>query len=154
MECFPLELRPPGSRSGFTIQISTSAAKQGGEQFVSPRGALGCLGEAHHAWRAPHFNGGVVAGGQQQLLVCWAEGHRVDHIIMFQASQADVVVPVPDVTVLVLCSATQTITWIRTLILLVQLLTQSFWSFVCQIFNDGSDGFCILHLKKKRKKKI
>ncbi len=109
MEC--PALRPPGwSRSGFTIQISTSAAKQGGEQFASLRRALGGLGEAHHAWRAPHFNGGVIAGRQQQLLVCWAEGHRVDHIIVFQASQADVVVPVPDVTVLVLCTAAQTIT--------------------------------------------
>lgn len=119
--CFSLALRPPGSRSGFTIQISTSVAKQGGEQFASPRGPLGCLSETHHAWRAPHFNGGVVAGRQQQLLVCWAEGHRVDHVIMFQARQADVVVPVPDVTVLVLCTTTQTFIQSRQLTLQVQL---------------------------------
>jgi len=99
--------------SGFAVQISSSVAKQGGEQFVSSWRVSGGLGETHHAWRAPNFNGGVIAGRQQKLLVCWAEGHRVNHIIMLQACQADIVVSVPDVTVLVLCATAQTITLIR-----------------------------------------
>lgn len=108
-----VSIHPPGSRSGFAIQIRSSVAEQGGKQFASPWWVSGGLGETHHAWRAPHFNGGVITGRQQQLLVCWAEGHRVNHIIMLQACQADVVVSVPDVTVLVLCATAQTITLIR-----------------------------------------
>lgn len=103
----------PVSRSGFAVQISSFLAEQGWDQFASPWRVSGGLCDAQHAWGAPHFNGGVVTGRQQQLLVCWTEGHRVDHIIMLQACQADVVVSVPNVTMLVLCTAAQTSTLIR-----------------------------------------
>ena len=63
------------------------------------------LRQADHAGRAPHLNGRVIAGGQQQLLVRRAERHRVHHVVVSQPGQTDVVVTVPDVAVLVLCSA-------------------------------------------------
>lgn len=57
------------------------------------------LVDAHGARRTPGFDGGVVAGRQQQLLLLGAEDHRVDHVLVPQLRQADVVVPVPDVAV-------------------------------------------------------
>lgn len=77
----------------------------GRQEAAGPRRPGGGLREAHHARRAPHLDGGVVAGGQQQLLVGGAEGHRVHHVVVRQTRQADVVVTVPDVAVLVLGSA-------------------------------------------------
>lgn len=81
------------------------AVQPGRQQAAGPRRPGGRLREAHHPGRAPHLDGGVVAGGQQQLLVRRAEGHRVDHVVVRQARQADVVVAVPDVAVLVLGAA-------------------------------------------------
>lgn len=80
------------------------AVQPGRQQAVGPRRPGGRLRETHHARRAPHLDGGVVAGGQQQLLVGRAEGHRVHHVVVCQARQTDVVVAVPDVAVLVLGS--------------------------------------------------
>lgn len=57
------------------------------------------LVDAHGARRTPGFDGGVVAGRQQELLLLGAEDHRVDHVLVPQLRQADVVVPVPDVAV-------------------------------------------------------
>lgn len=64
------------------------------------------LSETDHPRRAPHLDGGVVAGGQQQLLIRWAERHRIHNVVVRQPGQTDVIVSVPDVAVLVLCSTT------------------------------------------------
>lgn len=88
------------SCSELDIQISVGIAprSEGGEK-VTGSGRTPC--QAHHAWRAPHFDSGVVTGGQQELLVGGAEGNRVHHVVVAQASQTDVVMAVPNVPVLV-----------------------------------------------------
>lgn len=105
-ESFPPTISSPlPPVSGFPVDRGgLLVAAQPGEEAAWARGAGGRLGQADHAWRAPHLDGGVVAGGEQQLLVGRAEGHRVDHVVMLQPRQADVVVAVPDVTVFVLCA--------------------------------------------------
>lgn len=68
------------------------------------RGTGGRLCQADPTCRVAHLDGGVVDGREQQLLVGRAEGHRVEHIVMLQLRQADVVVAVRDVTMFVLCT--------------------------------------------------
>lgn len=77
------------------------AAEPGREEAAGSRRAAGGLRQADHARRTPHLDGRVIAGGQQQLLVGGTERHRVHHVVVRQARQADVVVAVPDVAVLV-----------------------------------------------------
>lgn len=97
-------LRPYFSRLKFAIQIHVSVpASSEGSEKVTGSSRPSC--QAHHARRAPYFNGGVVAGGEQELLVGGAEGHGVDHVVVLQAGQTDVVMPVPDITVLIFSTA-------------------------------------------------
>lgn len=84
----------------------------GEEQFPGP-GLPGLL-DAHRARGAPHLDGGVVAGCQEQLLLHRAERHRVDHIVVLQFGQADVIVPVPDVAVAIFCPTVVDKTPVRT----------------------------------------
>lgn len=81
-----------------------AAVQPGRQEAAGFRRAGKGLRQTHHAWGAPHLNGWVIAGGQQQLLVRRAERHRVHHIVVSQTGQTDVVVTVPDVAVLVFCS--------------------------------------------------
>lgn len=81
------------------------AVQPGRKETAGPGRAGHGLRQAHHPRRAPHLDGGVVAGRQQQLLVGRAEGHRVHYVVVCQTCQADVVMTIPDVAVLVLCSA-------------------------------------------------
>ena len=92
---FPIDA---AGRSGVLV------AQPGRHEAAGPRGPPGGLRYADHARRTPHLNGRVIAGGQQQLLVGGAERHRVHHVVVRQTRQADVVVTVPDVAVLVLSS--------------------------------------------------
>lgn len=80
------------------IRVSVPTSSEGGEEVP---GSSRAPCQAHHAWRAPHFDSGVVTGGQQELLVGGAESHGVHHVVVLQASQTDVVMAVPDVTVFV-----------------------------------------------------
>lgn len=89
---------------GLSVHTVLVAAQPGGKETARPRGAGRGLRQTHHPRRAPHLDGGVVAGRQQQLLVRRAEGHRVHHVVVGQTCQTDVVMTVPDVAVLVLCS--------------------------------------------------
>lgn len=84
----------------------------GEEQFPGP-GFPGLL-DAHGARGAPHLDGGVIAGRQEQLLLHWAERHRVDHVVVLQFGQADVIVPVPDVAMAILSPTAVDKTWVRT----------------------------------------
>lgn len=84
----------------------------GEEQLPGPE--LPGLLDAHRARGAPHLDGAVVAGCQQQLLLHRAERHRVDHVVVLQFGQADVVVPVPDVAVTILCPTAADKTPVRT----------------------------------------
>lgn len=90
------------------IRVSILTSSEGGEKVT---GSSRALCQAHHAWRAPHFDGGVVAGGQQELLVGGAEGHGVHHVVVLQAGQTDVVMPVPDVAVLVFSTTAEQQRW-------------------------------------------
>lgn len=109
-QTFLTMLPPPASSvfqpdSWFSVDAGVLAAAQPGRQEAAWSGwPGGGLREADHSWRTPHLDGGVVAGGQQQLLVGGAERHRVHHIVVCQTGQTDVVVTVPDVAVLVLGS--------------------------------------------------
>lgn len=106
--CFPL----PASSvfqpdSWFSVDAGVLAAAQPRRQEAAWSGRPGGgLCEADHSRRTPHLDGGVVAGGQQQLLVGRAERHRIHHVVVCQTRQTDVVVTVPDVAVLVLGSTT------------------------------------------------
>lgn len=84
----------------------------GEEQFPGP-GLPGLL-DSHGARGAPHLDGCVIAGCQEQLLLHRAEGHRVDHVVVLQLGQADVIVPVPDVAVAIFCPAAADKTAVRT----------------------------------------
>lgn len=111
-QTFLTMLPPPASSvfqpdSWFSVDAGVLAAAQPGRQEAAWSGRPGGgLREADHSRRTPHLDGGVVAGGQQQLLVGGAERHRVHHIVVCQTRQTDVVVTVPDVAVLVLGSTT------------------------------------------------
>lgn len=84
------------------VQVGGPAAEQRGEEVARSGWPRQGLGQAHHAGRAPHLDGGVVAGREKQLLVSRAEGHRVHHVCVLKLGQADVVVAVPDVAAFVL----------------------------------------------------
>lgn len=86
---------------GGSRRPSAPLAGEPGEEGAWAR-ARGLV-DTHRAWRAPGFDGGVVAGRQQELLLLGAEDHRVDHVLVPQLGQADVVVAVPDVAVPILC---------------------------------------------------
>lgn len=81
------------------------SAQPGWKEASWPWWACRRLRYADHARWTPDLNGRVIAGRQQQLLVSRAECHRVHHVVVCQAGQTDVVVTVPDVAMLVLCSA-------------------------------------------------
>lgn len=100
----PLPNLFPVLTSMFPIDVGRVAvpAAQPGQEVSWSRRACRRLRQANHVWRAPHFDGGVVACGEQQLLVGRAEGHGVHHVVVLQARQTDVVMTVPDVAVLVL----------------------------------------------------
>lgn len=84
----------------------------GEEQLPGP-GLPGLL-DTHGTRGAPHLDGGVVAGCQEQLLLHRAECHRVDHVVVLQFGQADVIVPVPDVAMAILCPTAANKTLVRT----------------------------------------
>lgn len=80
------------------ISVSTAACSERGEEVT---GSSGTASQTHHARRAPHFDGWVVASGQQELLISGAEGYGVHHVVVLQTGQTDVVMAIPDVAVLV-----------------------------------------------------
>lgn len=96
------ESEPNQSRP--SVHTVLVAIQPGRKETAGPGRAGHGLRQAHHPRRAPHLDGGVVAGGQQQLLVGRAEGHRVHHVVVGQTREADVVMAIPDVAVLVLRS--------------------------------------------------
>lgn len=91
---------PPGPRKQ-TLPSSRPLLRGPGEEASTQSGLL-LVKDPHGAGRAPHFDAVVCTGCQEELLFHGAESHRVDHVAMLQFGQADVVVPVPDVSVAIL----------------------------------------------------